>query len=63
MNADRFLESLRPYLSRRQPELAIEEIDSFLSALDRFKDNPEIGPVDRERIKQARARIAGGKGL
>jgi plasmid stabilization system protein ParE len=63
MTAERFLESIRHYLTKRQPELAIEEIDSFLSALDRFKDNPEITSVDRERIKQARARIAGGKGL
>jgi plasmid stabilization system protein ParE len=63
MTAEKFLESIRHYLTKRQPELAIEEIDAFLAALDRFKDNPQISQVDRDRIKQARARIAGGKGL
>ena len=62
MNADKFLASLRPYLARgpRGRQMAIEEIDGALASL-RETPNPEIGPEDIERIRQAKVRIQAGR--
>lgn len=63
MTADRFLDSLRPLLARHRTADALDELDGFIAAVERFRDNPAITVVEMHQLRQARVRIAAGKRL
>ena len=61
MTAEQMLNSLRPLLAQRRTADALDELDGFIAAVERFRDNPAITVVEMARLRQARVRIAAGK--
>lgn len=63
MTAEQMLNSLRPLLARHRTADALDELDGFIAAVERWRDNPAVGPVEMARLRQARERVAAGKRL
>ena len=61
MTAEQMLNSLRPLMAKHRTADALGELDGFITAVERFRDNPAITVVEMARLRQARVQIAAGK--